>query len=477
MGRATRPTPHGGTAADRGSPVADDPRAALLRALADQSPTLIAICGLGGQYLYANDAFAQALGLPRESLPGRLEDEILQHTGAPAALRVGKPVNHAELTHREEEARVGPRLRRFLISRCPILDDDRTPIATGLIATDLANLPSGEAKDGETRHAELLRALEQMERLAFTDRLTGAWNRRHLEDAALLEMARAERHGHPVSLLVLDVDHFKEINDEFGHAVGDYVLVELVRTLRSNIRRSDTVTRWGGEEFVILAADTPLAEAAHLAQKICERIAAAQLSSVRPVTVSVGVAEYQCGEGFENWFERTDKAMFRAKSEGRNRVVADPLSAFGAKDGQTVAAPVQLVWRHSYCSGDTDIDRQHRELFEHANRLLQGVISHAPREQVLDAARLLLGDIAVHFADEERLHDEIGYPARVDHAAEHARLLDKAVRLFDEAGCEDLPIAEVFHFLAYEVIAQHLLGADRHYFPYLESPDGGNALQ
>lgn len=472
MGRATRPTRDGGAAAPRGTPLAEDPRTALLQALADQSPTLIAICSAGGQYLYVNEAFAKALGLPRESLPGRFEDEILQQTGAPAALRVGRPVDHAELSHREEAARVGPRLRRYLISRCPIRGGDHAPVATGLIATDLASLPASDAQDGETRHAELLRALEQMERLAYTDRLTGAWNRRHLEDASLLEMARAERHGHPVSLLVVDVDHFKEINDEFGHAVGDYVLVELVRNLRGKLRRSDTVTRWGGEEFVVLAADTPLAEAEHLAQKLCDHIAAAPLSSARPVTVSIGVAEYQCSEGFENWFVRADKAMFRAKDAGRNRVVADPLSAFGVKDGHSVAAPVQLVWRSSYCSGAADIDRQHRELFDHANRLLQGVISHAPRAQLFDAARVLLADIAAHFADEERLHDEIGYPGRAEHAAEHARLLDKAVRLFDEAGGAELPVAEVFHFLAYEVVAQHLLGADRHYFPYLERPDG-----
>lgn len=472
MGRATSRTQTRAASSHAWLAASDDgPRAAILHALADQSPALIAICSLDGEYLYANIAFATTLGVPVESLIGRREDEILEQADASGALRVGRLLDHAELCHQQHEARIGNRLRRFLVSRFPIRDANRCPVGTGMIATDLTHLPGDSATDSETRHAELLRALEQMERLAYTDRLTGAWNRRHLEDASILEMARAERHGHPASILVLDVDHFKEINDEFGHAVGDYVLVELVRTLRAQIRRSDTITRWGGEEFVILAADTPLFEAEHLAQKICEQVARAPLSSARPVTVSIGVAEYQCGEGFENWFQRADKAMFRAKTEGRNRIAVDSLSAFGSKDATKLAAPVQLVWREAYRSGDADIDRQHRELFEHANRLLQAVISHAPRASVLDAARLLLDDIAVHFEDEERMHAEIAYPGREDHAAEHARLLDKAVRLFDGAG-DDLPIAEVFHFLAYEVVAQHLLGADRHYFPYLESlPD------
>lgn len=474
MGRASSST-HKKTAGKPHNSGADDdrPRAAILHSLADQSPALIAICDAQGRYLYANQSFAAALGAPLESLIGRLEDEMLQQAGASDALRLGRALDHAELSHQEQEARVGTRLRRFLVSRFPIRDEQRSAVGTGMIATDLSNLPGESAGDGSARHAELLRALEQMERLAYTDRLTGAWNRRHLEDATILEMSRAERHGYPVSLLVVDVDHFKEINDEFGHAVGDYVLVELVRTLRGHIRRSDTITRWGGEEFVVLAADTPLGEAERLAQKICTQIAHAPLSSARPVTVSIGVAEYQCGEGFENWFQRADKAMFRAKAEGRDRVVVDALSAFGNRDTQTLAAPVQLVWRSAYCCGDADIDRQHRDLFEHANRLLQAVISHAPRPQVLDAARLLLEDIATHFEEEERMHAEIGYPGRADHAAEHARLLDKAVRLFDQSSDDELPIAEVFHFLAYEVVAQHLLGADRHYFPYLENlPDG-----
>ena len=450
-------------------------RASLLHSLVAQSPALIAIRGNDGTYLYANESFAQMLNLPAESLPGRHEEDVLRTAGVTRTLRIGNGAS-VEITHNEEEAIVGLRSRRFLVTRFPLRAGDGEVIASGMIATEIGartGTIANPAEYAEARHAELLHALEQMERLAYTDRLTGAWNRRHLEDAALLEMSRAERHGHAVSLLVLDVDHFKEINDQFGHAVGDYVLVELVRCIRSDIRRADTVTRWGGEEFIVLAPDTALREAEQLAQKLCARVAEAQLSSARPVTISVGVAEYHCGEGFEHWLARADRAMYRAKDSGRNRVVADPYSAFAGDGTRQACSPVELVWRESYRSGNDRVDRQHHQLFEHANRLLHAVMSQAPRAEVLEAMEVLAEDITAHFAEEEQLHDAIGFPAREAHAAEHGRLLAQAARLFERVRQDaDLPIAEVFQFLAYDVVAQHLVGADRQYFHYLETPSG-----
>lgn len=445
--------------------------ASLLHSLFAQAPALIAMRAPDGSYLYANEAFAQSLGVPAASLPGRHEDDVFQGTGAPQSLRVGSPATDGSPSHMEEDVLVGLRSRRFLITRFPVRGADGEMVAAGMIATEVDARDENDSRSPETRHAELLRALEQMERLAYTDRLTGAWNRRHLEDAALLEMSRSERHGHPLSLLVLDVDHFKAINDHFGHAVGDYVLVELVRHLRNDIRRADTITRWGGEEFVVLAPDTPLHEAERLAEKLCTRVAEAQLSSARPVTISVGVAEYQCGEGFEHWLSRADRAMYRAKASGRNRVALDPYTAFGNDGLQRTSSPLQLVWRDLYRSGNLIVDRQHRQLFDHANALLQAVMSMAPRDEILARMRTLIDDVSAHFAEEERLHDEIGFPARVAHAAEHSRLLEKASRLFESARDNaELPVADVFHFLAYEIVAQHLVMSDRGYFPYLEKP-------
>lgn len=193
-------------------------------------------------------------------------------------------------------------------------------------------------------------------------------------------------------------------------------------------------------------------------------------------TAGASRALRHCGEGFEHWLARADRAMYRAKDTGRNRVVADPYSAFASDGTHMACSPVELVWRESYRSGNERVDRQHRQLFEHANRLLHAVISHAPRAEVLEAMTVLVEDITAHFADKEQLHRSIGFPAREAHAAEHGRLLAKAARLFERARQDaELPIAEVFQFLAYDVVAQHLVGADRQYFRYLEG-SGGNGM-
>ncbi len=459
-------------------------RESLLQSLIDQSPAFIAVRAVDGIYLYANKAFAAALGVALEHVVGHRDEDLLPGIGIPPLLRAGRDEDDDGEIHTVlEEGELQGRPRRLLVTRFPIRAQGET-FATGLIASPL-DRPLGGGDDlqtslaqAEAANAELRRALEHMERLAYTDRLTGAWNRRHLDDAVLVEMARTERHGHPVSMLLIDIDHFKSINDDYGHVVGDRVLVGLVRTLRAAVRRTDTVARWGGEEFLVLAPDTPRAEAEELARKLGARIADAPLAEgvAKPVTVSIGVAEYQSGEGFEAWLARADGALYRAKAAGRARSVADPATAFGPGAGHAVPRSlVKLVWRAAYNSGNDEIDRQHRGLFERTNRLFDAVLTGAPSGHVLGLARALVADIADHFAEEERLLASIGYPERRAHALEHLALLEKAAKLSEQAASGALVPAELFQFLAYEVISLHLLGADRHYFPYLEQPGGAAA--
>lgn len=454
-----------------------DFRQSLLHPLIDQSPALIAVVSRKGAYLFANAQFASALGLPVDELLGRPENDVLRMVDGAELLRVDALATKAGPANFFEEGRIRGRRRRFLTVRYPVRNGDGEAIATGLTAIEVvASEPCDDAMRAnlasvEERNSELQRALEQMERLAYTDRLTGAWNRRHLEDSALIEMSRAERHGFPVSLLIIDVDHFKALNDRHGHAAGDRVLVDLVCRIRSGIRRTDTVTRWGGEEFVVLAPDTPLHEAERLAHKIRDHVAAATLGENLVVTVSIGVAEYECGAGFESWFADADRALYKAKSSGRNSVVCDSLTGLRASLGRSRNAPLQLNWREAYRSGHPLLDLQHERLFAHANLLLDAIVSGAPREERLRIIQELLERVREHFSDEERVHAETGVPDRHAHAAEHARLLDKATGMYELIVQEDAPAIELFQFLAYDVIAQHVLGADRRTAPYLQRHD------
>jgi PleD family two-component response regulator len=115
---------------------------------------------------------------------------------------------------------------------------------------------------------ELQKALAELDRLASTDKLTGTWNRRRLADAVTNEMERLRRYDHPVSLLIVDIDFFKKVNDDHGHVVGDQVLTKLATLLQSNVRVMDSLTRWGGEEFVVLCPNTTLSTVAMLAERL-----------------------------------------------------------------------------------------------------------------------------------------------------------------------------------------------------------------
>ncbi len=160
---------------------------------------------------------------------------------------------------------------------------------------------------------------------ARTDPLTGCWNRRFLMDAALREAARKRRTGATLSVMMLDIDHFKKINDSYGHAVGDDALLILVNAILPSIRASDLLGRLGGEEFAILLPETALEQACQVAEKLRENIAAARIDgggTVFSMTVSIGVADMLPEEDdFLLVLERADKALYAAKKNGRNRVV------------------------------------------------------------------------------------------------------------------------------------------------------------
>jgi diguanylate cyclase (GGDEF)-like protein len=156
-------------------------------------------------------------------------------------------------------------------------------------------------------------------RYAYTDFLTGLANRRQFSLQGESEYDRARRYGHPLSLVMLDVDHFKQVNDTWGHAFGDRVLRRLAKHCLSESRTSDLVVRLGGEEFAILLIETPITEA----YKIAERLRLAQMSDSpegRKITVSLGISELRSDDrGIEDLLKRADAAMYRAKKAGRNR--------------------------------------------------------------------------------------------------------------------------------------------------------------
>jgi diguanylate cyclase (GGDEF)-like protein len=163
----------------------------------------------------------------------------------------------------------------------------------------------------------------RLNELARTDALTGLHNRRELEQRIAEEMSRSRRHARPLSVVIGDLDHFKRVNDEYGHAVGDDVLRAVGERMRGSLRAEDLAVRWGGEEFLLLLPDTDLENAVRVADKIRLTIADRPVicgdRSVG-VTISFGVAQLGKDEAVADLVRRADDAMYRAKSEGRDRV-------------------------------------------------------------------------------------------------------------------------------------------------------------
>lgn len=178
----------------------------------------------------------------------------------------------------------------------------------------------------EQREA-LAQALEVNRELASRDELTGLINRRAMMDLMDLEHRRNLRTGRSLLLAQLDIDHFKPINDRHGHAMGDRALQAFAGTVQANVRDTDVLARWGGEEFVLMLCDTEMQDAHELLERIRQAVEALEIPHPRGVVrmaVSAGLAMHRAGDTVEHTLERADQALYTAKALGRNRVVVAP---------------------------------------------------------------------------------------------------------------------------------------------------------
>ncbi|MBU0972259.1 MAG: transporter substrate-binding domain-containing protein [Proteobacteria bacterium] len=169
-------------------------------------------------------------------------------------------------------------------------------------------------------HEKLHQKSDELERISITDSLTGIFNRRHIETTFELELKRSLRHERDLSIVILDIDFFKAVNDNFGHQTGDEVLKQFARVVKDNIRVTDIMGRWGGEEFLIVCPEINLQSASHLAWTLCRRIEQETFGKTGNQTASFGVTSFKKGDDAQAMISRADKALYLAKSNGRNQV-------------------------------------------------------------------------------------------------------------------------------------------------------------
>lgn len=161
---------------------------------------------------------------------------------------------------------------------------------------------------------------EEIRRLSITDKLTQSFNRLKLDETLEQQLEWSKDRGLPFAIIILDIDHFKLVNDTYGHQVGDQVLIKLVALLNENVRTGDVVGRWGGEEFLIILPDTTLADATVLAERLRQAVETHRFATAGQVTISAGVSGFKMDHSPETIVSRADRALYRAKEKGRNRV-------------------------------------------------------------------------------------------------------------------------------------------------------------
>ncbi len=306
---------------------------------------------------------------------------------------------------------------------------------------------------------------DQLASIAYNDQLTGVNNRYALESFLDQELERQDRYLEPLSFILFDIDHFKHINDKWGHSAGDEVLIAAAHIAQKNLRLTDRIFRWGGEEFLIVCPHTVSSGAADFAQKLRHLLSVIDFSESKilpknfsGITASFGVIERFPGESRNDCFRRVDKVMYFAKKNGRNRVEID-------KNGKENNGLVNMEWQEEWDSGIYQIDQEHRELVQKGTRLINLAEIQSNRELLCEAMSSLQNHISKHFRNEEVILESINYPKLAEHKKIHKNLEEEGDKLRKKLEKEPSNSIEIFHFLVDRIIVGHLIDYDSDFFP------------
>lgn len=267
---------------------------------------IISRTDLEGKIIEVSEAFCKVSGYKKEQLVGKMH-RILRHPDMPASLfvKLWNTITKNETWHGEIKNRSKNGTPYWVDTLIyPMTDDLGNTIGYTAISQNITDK-------------------KRVEELSVTDQLTQLHNRRYLENNFQKEIKRSKRTKESFCIIMLDIDHFKEVNDSYGHDVGDRVLIAISGTVSAHLRETDILGRWGGEEFLIICPHTSNDEAFRFAEKLKTEIETLAIETVGHKTCSFGVAEFDIAEeGFNEVLKRADEALYDAKSNGRNCVVA-----------------------------------------------------------------------------------------------------------------------------------------------------------
>ena len=410
-----------------------------------------------GTVIRANKAFEHILGYKVEEIEGKNLLDFIHKDDIPATLRT--------MEQFEKRGIVSSFINRFCAKdgNYRYLEWHSKPLGKYIYssARDVTEKRVMEDKLREN-NARLQKMAEKLKMLADKDELTGLYNRHYLYERIDDEIKRADKENLPLSIIIFDLDHFKKVNDTWGHPVGDMVLKEAAKLPKQHIGPEDFLVRLGGEEFMAVLIGKDLFEAEKIAEKMRKTMEGHDFYKAGRLTASFGVAEREGCEHFYSWYKRADEAMYRAKKLGRNCVYVSRL------DDRDMCGHTRLIWKKELESGVDIIDEQHKGLFKMANLLINLSISGAEPEVVSSNIALAIKLIEEHFRTEEKILYDMGYPKLKEHADSHNRLLKKARRLQEAYEKGEVRLSAIFTFLIDDVIIHHSKMEDAEYFPHVQ---------
>lgn len=389
----------------------------------------------------ANRRFADTVGKAPEELVGMSLIDLLHADDVAAATEAWRDVESGAITGY---------VSRLWTKSGRIHDVEWTARVVGDLVFAVGRDATGEA-------AQKL----ELEREADTDALTGLHNRRYYYRRIHQEMERADRLDKPFSVILVDIDHFKDVNDTWGHPVGDDVLERVARLLEQGVRKSDSVCRVGGEEFFVLMPDCPIDRAAAIAERLRQQLAGRPMPIAGLVTASFGVTAMERQESSRSLYRRADAAMYHAKQQGRNRVAT---KAFD--DAEILATGhAYFQWKPEWNSNHPVIDAQHRRLIDLGRTFALQVRSDPTAPPDRNLITSILVHAATHFTTEEEILRRIGFAGLEHHRAIHAGLLAKAKDLVDGLATGTVRTAHLLMYLVDDILIGHMLDEDVKFFP------------
>lgn len=289
--------------------------------------------------------------------------------------------------------------------------------------------------------------------IANTDKLTGLYNRHYLDDHVEEAQELSKRYELPLSIVMFDIDHFKRINDNYGHDVGDTVLQKLARRVKKATRKNDILVRWGGEEFVIVMLKSDIHHALTHAEKIRQLVENKNIHEDIAITISLGVAQWLHEETIDETFKRADQGLYMSKASGRNTI-----SAVYEKNDVLLRG---IKWSHVFESGHPIIDSEHKELLVLANNLLD---IHLDKSLFIEKLKHLVNEIIQHFESEESILEAVEYEALMSHRQVHEEIKLLIHDLIERFIQNEISSEDVVVKILQTYIVGHLITEDSKFF-------------